>query len=308
MIELVFQTPLQDTDWISDCLMSAGALAVTVEDAQADEEDERPIFAEPGMPTEMLAWSYSTVITLLPQGISPKDFWQKAAEIEPRLAEIAFDVRSVGEADWVHETQKHFTPFEIKDALWIGPTWEEPPGNLRAQKRVIFLDPGMAFGTGSHATTQLCLEQIVLWGRRQNKTGGLGSVLDMGCGSGILALAASMLGAQPVIGVDIDPLAIDASLRNSAANQLAAQFVGADALPEGSFDLVVANILCQPLKVLAPSIVGRIKPGGSLFISGILARQADEIIGVYKPLCEGLAEPAVLGARDGWVCIGFLQT
>lgn len=305
MIELVFQTPLQDTDWISDCLMSAGALAVTVEDAQADREDERPIFAEPGMPTEMLAWSHSTVITLLPQGISPKGFWLKASEIEPRLAEIAFDSRTVGDVDWVHETQKHFTPFEIKDELWIGPTWEKPPENLRKKNRVIFLDPGMAFGTGSHATTQLCLEQIVLWSRRKNKTDGLGSVLDMGCGSGILALAASKLGAQPVVGVDIDPLSIDASLRNSTANQVTAQFVGADALPTGSFDLVVANILCQPLKVLAPSITGRIKPGGSLFISGILARQADEIISVYQPLCKGLGEPAVLGTRDGWVSIGF---
>ncbi len=308
MRELVFETELDDTDEISDCLMALGALSVTVEDAQADRPTERPLFGEPGMPMDVQAWPSSKFVALLDQETDPVSFWKDFCTQDSRFESAAMEIREIADQDWVRETQRQFTPLRIGDALWVGPHWTEPPKDFSRQGIVIRLDPGMAFGTGSHATTQLCLESLIQVMKR-----GYASipakacrVLDMGCGSGILAIAAAKLGAQDVTAVDIDPIAVQTAKDNAAANQADIKAFDAEQSLQGSFDIVLANILAQPLKVLAPAITRLTRPAGALLLSGILARQADEILACYQPLAQHLGPLQVLQERDGWVCIGTL--
>lgn len=307
MRELVFELHSGDADAISDQLMARGALAVTVEDAQANSADEAPIFGEPGMASDVQTWPASKVIALLDAAIDPQTFWESFCVENPSFAESAMEVRTITDQDWVSETQRQFTPFQVGQRLWVGPHWNQPPAEITAHGLVIRLDPGMAFGTGSHATTQLCLESLLacFQGRSTKGMGG-GRVLDMGCGSGILAIAAAKLGAGEVTAVDIDPIAVETASRNADHNQVRIHAINAQ-MPLGpAFDVVMANILAQPLKVLAPALARQTKPGGALLLSGILARQADEILQVYAPLSDHLGPLAVLAQRDGWVCIGTL--
>jgi ribosomal protein L11 methyltransferase len=160
----------------------------------------------------------------------------------------------------------------------------------------------MAFGTGSHATTQLCLEQLIhaIDRRRDERL----RVLDMGCGSGILAISCKKLGADDVLAVDIDPIAVTTTRDNAIANQAEITTQAAAEPIVGPFDIVVANILSQPLKVLAPALARLVRPKGSLLLSGILARQAEEILEAYRPSVQHLNPLGVLQEREGWVCIG----
>lgn len=218
---------------------------------------------------------------------------------------MPLEIREINDRDWVAETQRQFTPFMIDGRLWVGPHWVDPPEIFAHQGMVIRLDPGMAFGTGSHATTQLCLEQLI--GKLDDHPD-YRRVLDMGCGSGILAIAAAKLGATDVHAIDIDPIAVATARDNAAANAVNIHAASAETPSDGAFhrvfDIVVANILSQPLKVMAPMLTRLTRPGGSLLLSGILARQADEILQVYRPLCPHLSPITVLQERDGWVCIG----
>ena len=177
----------------------------------------------------------------------------------------------VPDQDWVRATQAQFAPLEITPALWIVPSWCDPvdPSAIN-----LALDPGLAFGTGSHPTTRLCLR----WLARELRGGE--TVLDYGCGSGILAIAASRLGAARVVGTDIDPQAIAASRANAKRNGVDAAFVPVDALAsdETAFDVVVANILANPLISLAPALARRLRCGGRIVLSGILDAQADAVI------------------------------
>lgn len=308
MRELVFETELDDTDEISDLLMALGALSVTVEDAQADRPTEQPIFGEPGMPLDVRAWPSSKFVALLDQDTDPVSFWKDFCAQDSRFESAAMEIREIADQDWVRETQRQFTPLVIGQTLWVGPNWTEPPPEFKKQGIVIRLDPGMAFGTGSHATTQLCLESLISVmdkGPKPAKHGTL-RVLDMGCGSGILAIAAAKLGAQEVIAVDIDPIAVQTAKDNAAANHANIMAFDAEQNLQGSFDIVLANILAQPLKVLAPALTRFTRPGGALLLSGILARQADEILACYQPLSQHLGTLEVLQERDGWVCIGTL--
>lgn len=301
MQELVFETNAADTDAVSDALIALGALSVTVEDAQADLPQESPLFGEPGMPTAVQAWPNSKFMVLLESTTRADDFWRAFCAQDARFCEAPLELREISDRDWVAETQRQFTPFAIDGRLWVGPHWARPPSGFDHHGIVMRLDPGMAFGTGSHATTQLCLEQLVaLFDARP----GCRRVLDMGCGSGILAIAAAKLGATDVHAIDIDPIAVATTRENAAANQVTIHAACAEALPMQAFDLVLANILCQPLKVLAPMLTGLTRAGGSLLLSGILARQADEILEVYRPLGQHLGPMTVLQERDGWVCIG----
>lgn len=306
MRELVFETGEEDAEAISDALIELGALSVTVEDAQANTPDEHPVFGEPGMPTEIQRWPSSRIIVLLDIQADAAHFWREFCKTMPACAEAPVEIRDVSDRDWVSETQRQFTPFVVQEALWVGPRWHDPPPSFSQQGVVIQLDPGMAFGTGSHATTQLCLESLlaVMQGSRATQT-----VLDMGCGSGILAIAAKKLGASRVVAVDIDPIAVQTARNNAAENQVAIETVDADtpqALGDAPFDLVVANILAQPLKLLAPAICRHVRPGGALLLSGILERQTQELLAVYQPLASHLGSLRVLAARDGWVCLGTL--
>lgn len=306
MRELVFETSAADTDEISDRLIDLGALSVTVEDAHSNAVSEQPIFGEPGMSLDIQAWPRSKVIVLLGDTTDPYGLWERFCSEDARFAAAIVEVRELGDQDWVAETQRQFSPLTIGSRLWVGPHWATPDAGLAADALVVRLDPGMAFGTGSHATTQLCLEQLILAidRRRQERL----RVLDMGCGSGILAICCKKLGAVTVLAVDIDPIAVATTRENAIANQVEIATQDASQAITGPFDLVVANILSQPLKVLAPALAGLVQPEGSLFLSGILARQADEILGVYRPMTQHLRPLEVLEERDGWVVIGTRTT
>lgn len=299
--ELIFETRHNDAEEISDALLALGALSVTVEDAAANAADEQPIFGEPGAMLDMQSWPSSRVAVLLDAQIEPGNFWKAFSGHDANYEAVPFEVRAIDDRDWVSETQRQFTPLLIENCLWVGPHWSSPPAGLVPPAIRIQLDPGMAFGTGSHATTQLCLEFMLQ--RYQCSPKPL-QVLDMGCGSGILAIAAAKLGAQEVTAVDIDPIAVQTAVNNAAANQVSIRSQQASAKVQGQFDLVVANILSQPLKLLAPALTAYAKPGASLFLSGILARQAQAILDVYQPLARHLAPIEVLGEKEGWVCIG----
>lgn len=303
MRELVFETDQGDCDEISDRLIELGALSVSVEDALAESDEERPIFGEPGTPTDLQSWPCSKVVVLLDPSTDCADFWERFCRDEPRFDSALIELRELSDRDWVSETQRQFTPLQIADRLWVGPHWTSPPEDFPNNAVRIQLDPGMAFGTGSHATTQLCLESMI---RVMDHAQTPLRILDMGCGSGILAIAAAKLGTAEVLAVDIDPIAVATSEQNAQANHAVITAQDADQDIAGDFDLVVANILAQPLKVLAPTLTRMTRPSGQLLLSGILARQAEEILDVYRPLAAHLPEMHVLQERDGWVCIGTL--
>jgi ribosomal protein L11 methyltransferase len=274
---------------LSEALMAAGALSVSVEDADAGGAAEKAIFGEPGSPTGQV-WNRNRVVALLDGGADAAAVVATAAAA-CGIAPPAHDCRHVAEQDWVRQTQAQFDPIRVSQRLWIVPTWHDAPDDPAAT--VIRLDPGLAFGTGSHPTTRLCLrwlDSLALAGH---------SVLDYGCGSGILAIAAAKLGAAPVRATDIDPQAGIATRDNAMANQSEVRFIDVDRTNGVKADVVVANILTNPLKVLAPALVGHVAPGGRLALSGILEEQEAEVIAAYAPLIH-LARFAL---EDGWTCL-----
>jgi ribosomal protein L11 methyltransferase len=201
-------------------------------------------------------------------------------------------LHAVAEQDWVRLTQSQFAPVEITPEFWVVPSWHEPPAGAR---HVIRLDPGLAFGTGTHPTTRLCLR----WLAQQSAGAMPRRVLDYGCGSGILAIGAALLGAGAVDAVDIDPAAVLATRSNAARNGVPGTVL-APGLPDaahGAYDLVLANILATPLKLLAPLLCGHVAPGGWLVLAGILERQADELMQAYAPWLT----LAVTDHEDGWI-------
>jgi ribosomal protein L11 methyltransferase len=274
---------------LCDALLSSGALSVILEDADAGTEREQPQFGEPGS-ADPIPWPTSRVVALFDPSVSLPNLISLAAAEAGVLSLPTYSVEEVAEQNWVQLTQAQFDPIQIDERLWIVPSWHEAPDSSAIN---IALDPGMAFGTGSHPTTSLCLRWLSSY-----LVGGE-SVLDYGTGSGILAIAAAKLGASRVVGVDIDPAALTAAEENARRNGVAALFRHVADPIEMRFDMVVANILTNPLKVLAPLLCARIVGGGSLILSGILADQAAEIIEVYRPYVE--LEAAA--ERDGWVLL-----
>jgi len=272
---------------LSEALMEHGALAVSIEDADAGTEAETPQFGEPGSPAAPL-WENSRVVALFEPA---EDLLQRiaAAALIGGVSDLAaIRIEEVEEQDWVRLTQSQFEPIRITDTLWIVPSWHAAP-NPEAINLV--LDPGLAFGTGSHPTTRLCLEWLC------DNIGGGESLLDYGCGSGILGIAAAKLGAAPVTGVDIDDNALIAAGDNTAANQVDMILRHTrDPIAE-SFDVVVANILTNPLCVLAPLLAARVADGGRIVLSGVLETQADEVIAAYAPYLT----LHVGKTLDGWV-------
>jgi len=297
MRELVLLCPGTQADALSDALLEAGALSVSVEDADVDTAAEQPLFGEPGTEPDTLSWSRNRVVALLPDGADPAQLVGQAVELAGCDAALAHDwsLRQVPDADWVRLTQAQFGPIQVGARIRIIPSWHmdaEPPAD-DGPRIQIQLDPGLAFGTGSHPTTHLCLE----WLAEHLPAGA--TVLDYGCGSGVLAIAARKLGAGPTLAVDIDEQAVQATRYNAQVNAVDVQAMLPDALPSGASRVVVANILSNPLKVLAPMLAGRVEAGGQLVLSGVLERQADEVAAAYRPWI-GLS---VWRARDGWVCL-----
>jgi ribosomal protein L11 methyltransferase len=277
----------QTADRLSDALMELGALSMSIEDAHAGTTAEQAIFGEPGMAQE--TWHDSLLSALFPETVELAPIVQQAAH-ELGLALPTFHIEALAEQDWVRLTQAQFDPIQISQRLWIVPTWHTAPD---PQAISLVLDPGLAFGTGSHPTTRLCLQWL------DNNIGGGESVLDYGCGSGILAIAAKKFGAAEVAGVDIDQQAVQSATDNATRNAAHAQFYLPDALPQAQYAVVIANILSNPLKVLAPMLAARVRPHGQIVLSGILAEQAEDMRALYG---EWFAmHPAILDA--GWACL-----
>jgi ribosomal protein L11 methyltransferase len=302
MRELVLSCQEDQAEALSDALLEAGVLSVSVEDADSDTDAEQPLFGEPGLEPEIQAWRRNRVVALLPDGADPQQILEQAAAALSGPVAPGWLVREVPDADWVRLTQAQFGPIKIGERIWIVPSWHRddpgvPPSGPRAAAGDgpihIELDPGLAFGTGSHPTTHLCLEWLT-----EHVQGGE-TLLDYGCGSGILAIAARLLGAGRCWAVDIDEQAVDSTRYNAQVNQVVLEAMLPDALAAGQTELVVANILSNPLKVLAPMLSNRVAPGGRLALSGVLERQADEVAQAYAPWLA----LRVWRARDGWVCL-----
>jgi ribosomal protein L11 methyltransferase len=262
----------KQAELLSDALMEAGALSVSLEDADAGTVDETPLFGEPDHPTAEL-WPHSIAIVLLDEHADVAGTLASAAQQAGIPVPVDYTTEVVAEQDWVRLTQSQFDPIPISPRLWIVPTWHEAPDSRAINLK---LDPGLAFGTGSHPTTRLCLRWL-----DEHLQGGE-TLLDYGCGSGILAIAAARLGAARVDGVDIDEQAVTASRDNAALNEVSAHFCLPGELAPGEYDIVVANILTNPLKGMAPLLAGRVRTGGWLVLSGILAEQADDVMAVYR--------------------------
>lgn len=286
MFELILLVPADSVETVSEALEALDALSVSVEDADAETPAEQALFGEPGMPPPKAGWDRSRVVSLFATEalaleasglLQAQDFFA-ACEL------IA--VQPVPEQDWVRLTQSQFTPVEITPEFWIVPTWHEPPAEA---KQLIRLDPGLAFGTGTHPTTRMCLRWI-------SKVGAFGRVLDYGCGSGILAIGTAKFGAVDIDAVDIDEAAVQSTRANAEANHV--QLIAG--LPDkalGRYQTVLANILATPLKVLAPLLCAHVEEGGHLVLAGILARQADELKAAYAPWCD----LEVADSEDGWI-------
>ncbi|GAB4553576.1 MAG: 50S ribosomal protein L11 methyltransferase [Rhizobacter sp.] len=288
MVELLLLVPEDLVESVSDALMDElEALSVSVEDADADTASERALFGEPGMPAPRGGWQRSILKALFDKDETATEAatlllaqdWAEGVHLQ--------SLQTVPDEDWVRVTQSQFAPVAITPTFWIVPTWHQPPA---AAQKVIRLDPGLAFGTGTHPTTRMCLrwtaQHAQAWPR----------VLDYGCGSGILAIGAALHGAQHIDAVDIDPAAVESTRANAAANGVTLN-VGLPEAAHGQYELVLANILATPLKLLSPLLCGHVKPGGSLVLAGILERQADELKQAYAPWCE----LSVSDSEDGWI-------
>ena len=285
-----FLTDAASAEPLCDALIELGALSASIEDADAGTADERPQFGEPGTPTTP-GWQRSRVLALCESDTNVSELLQAACQQLGVPPIRDFSVTALAEQNWVQLTQAQFDPIQISGRLWIVPSWHDSPDPSAIN---LVLDPGMAFGTGSHPTTRLCLEWL-----EKTVTPGC-SVFDYGCGSGILAIAAGKLGAREVRGLDIDPQAVEAARANAERNAVMADFVDGSQPIDGMYDVVVANILSNPLRVLAPAICALVRPaGGQLALSGILREQADEIIAVYAPWIA----LTVADVGEDWVCL-----
>lgn len=271
-LALTLEVDAEAAEAMSEALLEAGAQSVSIEQV------DRP---------------RHTVNALLAIHENPHRVLSRAASAAGMAGMPRFAVSEIADEDWVRKTQAQFAPIEIGERLWVGPSWCEPPGGRVAVR----IDPGLAFGTGTHPTTQLVLrflERQIQGGER---------VLDYGCGSGILAIAAAKLGAARVDGVDVDPQAVETALANARANGTELQAALPDALPDAVYDIVVSNILAQPLIILAPLLAARTARGGCVALAGILQSQAAEVASAYAPwFAAGTAE-----LLDDWALVAGLR-
>lgn len=292
--EIVIEVARIHAEALSDALMDAGALSVSVEDADQGTDAEQPLFGEPGMEPEQAAWERSRVVALVAVDDDYAAIVASAAAKLRLTPAPAYTLREVADQDWVRLTQSQFEPIHIGKNIWVVPSWHDAPD---PNGLILELDPGLAFGTGSHPTTRLCMEWL-----EAHAPQGL-SVLDYGCGSGILAMVAKKLGAAEVIGVDIDPQAIESANDNSSRNHCEIKYY----LPEKfdqtvqqqSFDIVVANILSGPLQQMAAMLSARVAQGGALVLSGVLAEQAEAVAAAYAPFIA----LTVWAEQEGWVAL-----
>lgn len=256
----------------SEALLEAGAQSVSLENLDA----ARP-----------------TLHALLGYDTDPAELIRRVSAFLGLASAPPFSTREIADEDWVRKSQAQFAPVEIGARLWVGPTWHPAP----AAKAAVQLDPGLAFGTGTHPTTRLVLsflDQCIRGGEQ---------VLDYGCGSGILAIAAAKLGAARVDGVDVDPQAVETAAANARANGVALRAALPEALAPTTYDIVVSNILAQPLIVLAPLLAARTAARGRIALSGILESQAGEVMAAY----DAFFEMKISAVEDTWVLLEGLR-
>ena len=287
MFELNLLCPEARVDVLSEALEALDALSVSVEDADAETEHEQALFGEPGMPPPKDGWQRSKMVALF-----AKEEEARQAAVLLAAQDVFEDcqvlaIAAVPDQDWVRLTQSQFAPVDITPDFWIVPTWHEPPAQA---KEIIRLDPGLAFGTGTHPTTRMCLRWIATHSVKAQR------VLDYGCGSGILAIGAAKFGASQIDAVDIDEAAVTATELNAQANQVSLN-AGLPELAQGTYQTVLANILATPLKVLAPLLCSHVAAGGHLVLAGILERQEEELIQAYAPHIQ----LSVADREDGWI-------
>ena len=287
MFELGLICPQDRVETLSDALDALDALSVSVEDADAQTDAEQALFGEPGMPAPKDGWQRSRVLALYTTEAQARESAALLMAQDFFAGCKLLGVVAVPDQDWVRLTQSQFSPVEITPDFWIVPTWHEPPAQA---KTVIRLDPGLAFGTGTHPTTRMCLRWIARLGMQGAR------VLDYGCGSGILAIGAAKYGAIDIDAVDIDTAAVESTVLNAQAN-LVQLTAGLPDAVSGKYQVVLANILATPLKVLAPLLCSRVAPGGFLVLAGILERQADELKAAYG----AYAQLEVSDTQDGWI-------
>ena len=257
---------------LSDALLDAGAMSVEVVDARAGTAREQALFGEPGRP-EPVPWALSRVSALFEQHediTARATAALRAAGLDPASR---FDVQRIADRDWVRASQSQFQPVRVTPRLWVVPTWHTPPDPAAVN---LIIDPGIAFGTGTHPSTRLCLAWL-----DANLRGGK-TVLDYGCGSGILAIAAMKLGAARAAGYDIDTTALLAARHNAMQNRVEVQFESEDPAASTVYDIVLANILANPLQVLAPLLARATRGGGRIVLAGILEHQAEEVGAAYR--------------------------
>ena len=305
MFELRLLCPEGSVEAVSDALEALDALSVSVEDADAQTEAEQALFGEPGLPPPREGWQRSRVLALFATEEAARQAQQLLAVQDFFAGCAVLGLAAVPEQDWVRLTQAQFAPVEITPDFWIVPSWHDLPPQARRSLR---LDPGLAFGTGTHPTTRMCLRWMARTAQQATAVDGapqarnpFGRVLDYGCGSGILALGAALFGATEIDAVDIDPAAVQATLENARANGVQAPGVqlraGLPELAQGQYQTVFANILASPLKVLAPLLCAHVAPGGALVLAGILERQAQELQEAYAPWLR----LEVADTEDGWI-------
>lgn len=295
MFELGLMCPQDRVETVSDALEALDALSVCVEDADAQSGIEQAIFGEPGIPTPKEYWPHSRVTALFASRALAQSAWTLLLAQDFFSGCRILGIQEIPAQDWVRVTQSQFKPVEITPEFWIVPSWHEPPAQARI---IIRLDPGLAFGTGTHPTTRICLRWIARHHKSMQSAGGngWGRVLDYGCGSGILAIGAAKHGAVDIVAVDTDQDAIESTVLNAQANQVHIE-VGLPAIADGTYRIVLANILATPLKMLAPRLWSLVAPGGFLALSGILKSQADELTQAYGHLCQ----LHISDEADGWI-------
>ena len=289
-LNLIIDTDAEYAESLSDSLLELGALSVDLLDADANTPDEQAIFAEPGEPPPA-TWQHNRVTALFHDNQDVNTILGWAANKIGLVELPKYRIEMLADKDWVRLTQSQFEPIPISPRMWIVPTWHLP---IDSDAINIILDPGLAFGTGSHPTTRLCLRWL-----EENLQGGE-NVLDYGCGSGILAIAALKLGAASATGVDVDSQAVQSSKDNASANDVDdIRFYLPGEMPVGSYDLVVANILTNPLRMLAPLLAKATRQGGRIGLSGILEEQAQDVMKIYQQWFD-LNAPIL---EDGWSCL-----
>jgi len=285
--QIIINIDSQRAEQLSDIFFDLGALSVSIEDEHEGTELEQPIFNEPGMIVEAL-WEHSKVVVLF-DDLADVASLVSAAEIELNAA-FSYVQENVDDQDWVRLTQSQFEPIEVTPNLYIVPSWHSIP-NTNATG--IILDPGLAFGTGSHPTTFMCLRWIAEHVTPEHE------VLDYGCGSGILAITAKKVGAKLVDGVDIDSQAIESSLYNAEVNQVRVNFCLPNQFVAKQYDVVIANILSNPLRMLASALASYVKPRGQIILSGILESQIEEMCEIYAQWFA----MSTYTIQEGWACL-----